>query len=881
MNGRYIKMNIIVLIFISVLVGCNGENSKNYKSTFDTETFQEDNDIINSVQEDNSSKDNYVKPRVKVDDEDQETLETFKVIESKKDITINYDMFKKQYANLSDDIIDMNDWWLYTECEHDNKPYIYRFNTKTGNKIRVCEGNIERKKLLQDKIYYANESGIKLLYNNQKINLINKPLDKYQKIKDGYIYIISNTLYHFNTLTNTESILDTFNNPIIGAKLTADSNDDEIIYCIKTEDEISVRIYNINTRSNKTILENQFCNNIISCGDKIFLFIDSDKTIYVYEDDKIKELVTTAYPTKNEIIYYDDRMFFASDMLYILDVNTYSIKAINTYSSKNRIIDLQGQDLYIYGRQLMLYDIEHQKLENKNIFLDLDMDINIDSNSIIQVDNEKDIIKKMDFDGNSYSNSNLGEFMNYFIGDDSIYLVDDRGIISLLDKDNLEKLNVNRKYDNSYIYQVVNKDNKKEFRIESYDASVHLNNNTYYPSSNHTLINLISDKNALEKIGIINSDWYDYNNKFITYVNEEGTLYYYNRYTKERKSLKVKNVNNLRVINNTIYYYSIDDKALFCYKNNRHSKIVDGNINKYEVLGNKVYYEDDYLYRVDKSGNNKEKLNNSLIKMLIKIKDNVFYINNEDINALYKINNNTESSELINIIPALTIDDYFTDDEKLYIYYLEKDKEVIKEININNLEFTDKLYENENCIIFNETLQGNNISSEIILGVYDKKKRDCLYYVRWFGGNQKFNDNYFYFTEKGNKYPSILRIDINNFNLEEIYECTKLTIDKPISFVANVNYLAIEEIDSGNDLMVNIYDIKTKDLLNSLNKYYKLGFLIDDYIYYISEDQKSINKYNIKENINETVIRADNLIQELYISDDTIYYGTIEDLKIL
>lgn len=873
-------MNICILIVISLLIGCSGANRKNNELNSNADTFQEQNEIVDSIEGHNSDKDNYVEPKAKVEDETQETLETFKVVEPEKTIAVDYDMFSKQYANLSENVTDKNDWWLYTEYASDNKPYIYRFNTRTGNKIRVCEGNIESKKLLQDKIYYANEFGIKLLYNNQKINLINRPIEKYQKIKDGYVYIISNTIYHFNILTNTESILDTFNNSITDVEFTAESNNDEIIYCIKTKDEISVRIYNVNTRANEIILENQYCNNIISCGDKIFLFVDADKTIYVYEDDKIKELVTTAYPTENKLIFLNDRIYFASDMLYILDVNTYSIKSINTYSSKNSIIELQGQDLYIYGRQLMSYDIKNNKLKSKSVYLDMDMEINIDNNSIVQVDKSKNIIKKIDFDGNSYINNHLNEFMNYFIGEDSIYLVDERGIINKLNKNDLKELNITRKYDNSYIYQVVNKENEKVFRMESYDASVHLNSKTYYPSSNHRLINLVSNKNALQEIGI-NSDWYDYNKKFIVYVNEEGILYYYNRYTKEKKNLKVENINNLRVINNTIYYYSIDDKALFCYKNNRHSKIVEGNIDKYEVIGNNIYYEDKYLYRVDINGNNKEKITNSSINMLIRIKNNLFYISDEDVNALYRITNDSESSELINIIPVLEINDHFTDNEKLYIYYLEKDRGVIKEININELEFTDKLYENENCIIFNETLQGNNVSSEMILGLYDKKKRDCLYYVRWFGGNQKLIDNYFYFTEKGNKYPSILRINIDNYNLEEIYECIKLPKDKPINFVANRDYLAIEEIDGSNYSIINIYDIKTNDLLNSLSRYYKLGFIMNDYIYYISESRKSINRYNIKENISEIVINEDFLIQELYISDDEIYYGTMEDLKIL
>lgn len=675
MNLRYIKGAIIISLIV-LLVGCNNARNTNKSSKISNVESSEKN--TNTKKNKQEKKSSHMKNEIEQSKDETDVSNTQKILDKikiNKTTSGEYNTFAKKYANLSDESMDFKDWWLYTEYENGNKPYIYRFNIKTGNKVRVCEGKIIAKTPLLEEIHYVNETGIKLLHNNQKINLINKHIDQYQMIENGYVYVASNAVYYFNTTTNTESILTTFNDSVVvEGELSAASNKENIIYSIKTNDRILLNIYNIKNKENKTILENQFCNNIINHNDKFFLFNDSSKKILIYENDKLKELVIKAssYPKQDDMLYSDDKIYFSSDKLYIIDTNDYSIKTIDTYSSENSLLEIKDNKLYLYGNQLMIYYIDQDRLENKNIFLDLSKEIFIDNDSIYEMNRDKGYICKSNFKGKKDKNYSLDYFTDYFIGDSSIYLLDDKGIISKVDKETLDTIETTRKYDNSYIYQVRNKQNTNIFRVENYNASVHLNENTYYPSSAHRLISLQSNKKALEELKLSNSDWYDYNDKFIVYVNESGLLHYYNRYTKEKKSLKVSNINKLRIIDNSIFYYSIDDKALFCYKNNRHKKIVDGNIEKYEVIGNKIYYEDKYLYRIDINGTNKEKINDSPIRVLISIENDVFYINNKDISALYKINNNS-SSELIDIIPSLDIKDYFTDGEKLYIYYNDKD----------------------------------------------------------------------------------------------------------------------------------------------------------------------------------------------------------------
>lgn len=425
MNKRYIKINVIILFFLSVFIGCSKECDKNPKMITNTE--------INTLE-----KEGHIDTAKIINDVNIEVLETFKVMESDKNVALDYNTYADQYANLSDEVIDKSNWWLYTEYDSEYKPYIYRINTKTGNRLKVCKGNIRRKKLLQEDTYYINESGIKVLSDDQKINLINKPIKKYQEIKDGYVYLTSDTLYYFNTLTNTESILDTFNNSIINADITAVCNNDKIIYCIKANGEIKTKIYDINTKSNKTILEDQFCNKIISCGNRLFLFIDSNNTIYVYEDNKIKKLVINAYPTNSKVIYHNGKIYFASDRLYILDVNNYSINSIDTYCNDNYLLDFQDQNIYMYGKQLMTYDIDTQELVNNNIYLNPDKESIIDNNSVIQIDDNS--IEKMEFNGDSYNINNLDTFTEYFIGQEYIFLINETGILIKIYKDNLEKI---------------------------------------------------------------------------------------------------------------------------------------------------------------------------------------------------------------------------------------------------------------------------------------------------------------------------------------------------------------------------------------------------------------------------------------------------------
>ncbi|GMQ62695.1 DUF5050 domain-containing protein [Vallitalea maricola] len=661
MDYRYIKCTIIIGLIV-LLVGCN--KAQNQKKSFKISAIE------------TISKNENTKIRDNKNNHKQKQLYNTSIT--------------KKYANLSDENMNYEDWWLYTEYEKENKPYIYRFNIKTGNKVRVCQGKIVEKTLMSDKVHYINETGIKLLHNNQYINLLNRHIDQYEKIENGYVYIASNAIYYFNTNTNTESILTTFKDSMADGTLSAASNNNHIMYSIKIDDRIQLNTYNIRNNENKIILQDQVCSNIMSIGDKFFLYNESNKKIMVYDNDELKESLR-AYPSQNKISYYNDKIYYVSDKLYILDTNDYSIKTVNTYSSENTLLEIKDGKVYFYGNQLMIYYIDQDRLVNKNIYLDTSNEIDIVEDMIYEINRNKGYISKSDFEGRTVNNYNLEYFSDYFIGDNCIYLFDDKGIISKINKHTLAHIETTRKYDNSYIYQVKNKKDNNVFRVENYNALVHLNENTYYPSSSHRLISLQSNKKALEELNLSNSDWYDYNDKFIVYVDETGILHYYNRYTKEKKSLKTSNINNLRIINNSIFYYSIDDRTLYCYKNNRHKKVVEGNIKEYEVVGNKIYYVDKYLYRINIDGTDKEKINDSSTELLIGINNELFYMDNEDRNALYRINNNNGSSELIDTILTADIKDYFTDGEKLYLYYNDKDNHVIQSLNINNLEF-ERLY---------------------------------------------------------------------------------------------------------------------------------------------------------------------------------------------
>ncbi|WP_113674634.1 DUF5050 domain-containing protein [Vallitalea guaymasensis] len=661
MDSRYIRYTIMIGLIV-LLVGCNKAQSQ--KKSYKISPIETINKNENTKIRDNENK--------------------------QKQKQLNNTSITKKYANLSDDNMNYEDWYLYTEYGKENKPYIYRFNIKTGNKVRVCQGKMVEKTLMSDTMHYINETGIKLLHNNQNINLLGRNIDQYEKIENGYVYISADSIYHFNTTTNTESILTTFKDSIADGTISAASNNNYIMYSIKTDDRVQLNIYNIGNNENKTILQDQVCSNIMSIKDKFFLYNDSNKEIMVYDNDELKELVT-AYPSQNKISYYNDKIYYVSDNLYIFDTNDYSIKTVNTYSSENTLLEIKDDKVYLYGNQLMIYYIEQDRIKNKNIYLETSNEIDIVEDMIYQINRKEGYIIKSDLEGRRVYNYSLECFIDYFVGDNCIYLLDDKGIISKIDKDTLASIETTRKYDNSYIYQVKSKRDNNVFRVENYNALVHLNENTYYPSSSHRLISLESNKRALEELNLSNSDWYDYNDKFIVYVDESGILHYYNRYTKEKKSLKASNINNLRIINNSIFYYSIDDRALYCYKNNRHKKIVEGNIKEYEVVGNKVYYVDKYLYRVNIDGTEKEKLNDYSTELLIGIDNELFYMDNEDRNALYRINNNEGTGELIDRILTGEIKDYFTDGEKLYLYYNDKYNHVIQSLNINSLEF-ERLY---------------------------------------------------------------------------------------------------------------------------------------------------------------------------------------------
>ena len=784
---------------------------------------------------------------------ESEGLIAFQFIEINDD---KNDIFHRLYFDqiLYDRLI-KNEIRFYRQGEFNNeyKKYFYKIEKIKGN-IRVYTDICMNNSMC--------------FYNNQTLNTYK--LNKKSNFTE--LYDISNTFLYFIDVndTNKTSLL----NPFL---MIIECIDDECIY------NISIEYLSENT-SKKLFLEKPYImydkNNSVNQYEinlnigfysfyiyEIFgkLKINFEEAnffenfTYLNYNNKIINVTTDDYTIKFNITLYEDTVYYLcinelnstlsriilpniNNLLYIKDVNTYTISILKSYHEKNvkiffkEIIGNINISLHIYEpikktyNNLYIYSLNNYEYEKYNFNLNCLNEKKCLFSVIIQ-DNNNNIISSP-------------FFYNYFI----------------LDK-NIANLKINFPVTNSssnYYFNYFYNDEEEELTIyQSFSGNgKNLTIDDDYLHNNFTIKKFYSEKYSdincyYFYIEIFLNTSYDEDVQYIIEINMKTDKQYptflfpneifYDYYGNLSKLFFILNVEENDKGN---LYYNIEKG---CGSINGTIKTIDfqtNNINDNLNFDNNLTF-DKYSQKLSFTEESTEEcinLDNEFCFLFIIIENDLSYINN--LNKSFTIMIHLNNKEIyikpeINIIAYLYKD---IDKEHLYKFYYSK----------NYYNFFLIFSSNDGNILIKGNKEGNKTeNSELtqaskFIKFYERRENDFI--TIKIDSNFKLNNFVYYKLEISSKISTIPitcnNIYKENYNLLNFYDNQQY--ENKITCFSNCQYCKIEDYDQYNNLKCINCPLEYVSILydnENINQTHCLKYCTINYFEYFNRTCEKIEKY--------------------------------------
>ncbi len=511
-------------------------------------------------------------------------------------------------STISD--IDFNEW-LYFGNPDDNYK-IYRMKTDGTGLTKIADARFDGIRNLESWIYYidTNEkyTPAKLARvswdGTGKEILSEEDVNAFCTSEDYIFYIFENNIYRIQKDGSLKTKIVSTENQIYSVKYYGDTvfySTDQGLFSIDSDG-----------KNPKLLLEGNF-NNFSVSNDRIYYF---DNKMYSCAPDGSDERQLFDLSV-SEVFVVDDVIYYNQDE-YLYKINSYDGKTDKIFIDES-LNDFYEKDcyLYFYGQ-----------------------------NRIWKV--KTDLSEKKIFIGTG------GEQHH------KMYIKVDNRIFSK----NFESLDSADELSSYKLYEVVGDDMGKkisDIAINMFDTN---NGNVYYTDAVDKKLYCL-DINMNEKKLVIDKmvgSFIIYNN-FIYYtdMNDNYKLHAFNIRNNVTTNITNIPVNNIKRSGTTIYF--LDNKKRIGIYNpgtGNDSRYINVFTTTYDIVGDIIYYknedDDGRLYKIKNDGSENIKITENTIKDIYANNENIYYVEKNGANLLYRISNNQTQGEFLDIISMAYID---------------------------------------------------------------------------------------------------------------------------------------------------------------------------------------------------------------------------------
>lgn len=758
---------------------------------------------------------------------------------------------------------------LLTSCKNENKQQVHDTDKKeTVNAIENQKDSSKASINYQDWLYFGNPD------DNYKI---------YKMKTDG---------------TNLTKLTD--------ARYDGINSLEEWVYFIDTTDKnIPSKLAKVKfDGTHKQLITEE---NITSfCKSKDYVFYVFKNNLYkINKNGDEKTKIISANEDINLVKYYNDNIYFSTNNgIYSIDTEG---KDFNLILDGNYLVfHLKHERIYYYNDKIYSSSLkgmderEELGLDINSIFVSGYSTYYNQDNYLYKKDNKNGKIEKMFIEqylNNFYKiNSDI-----YFYGHNRIWKVKE----DLSEKEIL--IGTGREHHRKMYIKVDDRIFSKNYEYQD-----NVNDNIFYK-----LYEVVGDQTG-KKISDIAINTFDSNNDIIYYTDaKDKKLYLFDISTNEKKLVIDKTIGSFITYKNVIYYTDINNNyMLYCMdiNSNKSTKITDipvSNIkssgdniyfldNKkrlgvfkeftkdikyinmfttiYDILEDKIYYKNEedngILYRINVDGSNNIKVSNSTVKDIYTYENNIYYVEKNGANLLYKISNNNKKSQFLDILNENYTDmeiingkiymsiateggSYYTVEEYIEGLKYKLSYDITKQVDDTWKYFVYKVDE------YKGYLYKFNVNTNDITLVVNKWVSDF-----------QIDNGYIYYSgheNNGDYSPFIDKININNGEMKNI-----IMINDPkicnISYeiLNDYIYYSLDDID-GSIWKQNLTD-GSKNVI--IKDSYELKDIIDNWLYYINGEKKIVR---IKLDGKSKQVLTNTQAEFIYATKNYLYYLKIND----
>lgn len=372
-----------------------------------------------------------------------------------------------------------------------------------------------------------------------------------------------------------------------------------------------------------------------------------------------------------------------------------------------------------------------------------------------------------------------------------------------------------------------------------------------------------------------------YNNSiYYTDMNNEYKLFCLDMYNDSTTIITDIPVSNLKRSGSTIYF--IDNKnriGMYDSISKGECEYIDVFTTVYDIMDDVIYYKNENdngkLYKINNDGSENLNVTQNIVVDIYSNDGDLYYIEKNGTNLLYKISGTNSRSEFLDII-SMNYTDMEIIDGKFYIsiaseggnyYTLEKYLEDMK-FNVN-YDLEKQVNKNWKYFIYNVDgyigyLYKYNINTNEIKLIVDK----------WVNGFQ-INGNYIYYTGiesmKDTDFTTYIdRINTQDESIDNIVTFTDPTIYN-ISFEVKEDYLyySLDESENGCIYKRHLEDGEEISIVNDCNT---LEDIVDDYIYYLNTNKRL---ERVKLDGSDKQILSKTYSEFIYANKNDLYYLSI------
>ncbi|GMQ56140.1 hypothetical protein AN1V17_05330 [Vallitalea sediminicola] len=486
---------------------------------------------------------------------------------------------------------------------------------------------------------------------------------------------------------------------IADARFDGISNLENWIYFIDTNEKYTpAKLARINwDGTGKEMLSEEDVNAFCTSEDNIFYIFENN--IYrIQKDGSLKTKIVSTETPIYSLKYYDDTVFYSTEQgLFSIDSNGKNSNSVleGNYSD----FSINNDRIYYYDNKM--YSCGLDGSDERQLF-DLNVrDVFVD-NDVVYYSQDEYLYKINSYDGKTNSiflEESLNNFYEkdcylYFYGQNRIWKVksdlSEKKIFIGTGGEQHHKMYIkvdNRIFSKNYenidsanelssykLFEVVGDEVGKkisDIAINMFDTN---NGKVYYTDAVDKKLYCL-DINSNDKKLIIDKmvgSFIIYNNSiYYTDMSDNYKLYSFNIINSKITNITNIPVSNIKRSGNTIYF--LDNKkriGIYNAATGNDSRYINVFTTIYDIVGNIIYYknedDDGKLYKIKTDGSENIKITENTIKDIYANDENIYYVEKNGANLLYRISNEQAEGEFLDMI-SMAYTDMEIIDGKFYM----------------------------------------------------------------------------------------------------------------------------------------------------------------------------------------------------------------------